>query len=222
MPASERFRLPGPRPHPDRKSGKSTSHRTFAFRFWRKAKQTGIFRSVPMRFPVWRRSLIHTATEILEWGSALIRESINRRSVSQRNNPGSLARVGVSPGPRSAQMFGWVRNLKKRFLKGDRIDHDNNISSLSGLLYALIRSRAPSIANQYEAIMSSSGLPALDPTQSESFRLPLRPGHSVPFRVGIGRSSVGPGPLYVAPGRNSSEGPTRPTGFSTRRPDRPK
>jgi hypothetical protein len=120
-------------------------------------------------------------TEILEWGSTLIRESINRRSLSQRNNPGSLARVRVSPGPRSAQMFGWVRNLKKRFLKGDRIDHDNNISSLFGLFYALIRSRAPSIANQYEAVMSSSGLPALDPTQSESFRLPLRPGHSVSF-----------------------------------------
>jgi hypothetical protein len=29
--------------------------------------------------------------------------------------------------------------------------------------------------------MSSTGLPALDPTQSESFRLPLRPGHSVSF-----------------------------------------
>jgi hypothetical protein len=41
-------------------------------------------------------------------------------------------------------------------------------------------------------------------------------------RVGIGRSSVGPGPLYVAPERNSSEGPTRPTGFSTCHPTRPK
>jgi hypothetical protein len=120
-------------------------------------------------------------TEILEWGTALIRESIDRRYLCQRNNPGSLARVGVSTGPRSAQMFGWVRNLKKRFLKGDRNDHDANISSLFGLFYALIRSRVSPVANHFEDVMSSSGLPPLDPTRSECFRLPLRPGHSVSF-----------------------------------------
>ena len=40
------------------------------------------------------------------WGVDLIHKSINRRHLSQRNGPGQLARVGVSEGPRSAQLFG--------------------------------------------------------------------------------------------------------------------
>ena len=52
---------------------------------------------------------------IQDWGVNLIKDTINRRSLSQRNNPGQLVRVGISEGQRNARIFGWVWNLKKRY-----------------------------------------------------------------------------------------------------------
>jgi len=49
---------------------------------------------------------------IQQWPVPLLHDSISRRTLSLRNNPGQLARVGVSEGPRNARLFGWVRNLK--------------------------------------------------------------------------------------------------------------
>src|SRR5438034_9038700 len=67
---------------------------------------------------------------IQDWGVNLIKDTINRRSLSQRNNLGQLARVGISEGQRNARMFGWVRNLKKRYhTTSDQDEHEQNISS---------------------------------------------------------------------------------------------
>jgi len=80
-------------------------------------------------------------SSIQSWGVNLITESINRRSLSQRNGPGQLARVGVSEGSRHAQLFGWVRNLKSKYRQAaDRYTHEQEISSLFGLFYSLLRS----------------------------------------------------------------------------------
>ena len=74
---------------------------------------------------------------IQDWGVNLIKDTINRRSLSQRNNPGQLARVGISEGQRNARMFGWVRNLKNRYRNAsDQDEYEQSISLLFGLFYA--------------------------------------------------------------------------------------
>jgi hypothetical protein len=75
------------------------------------------------------------------WAINLINDSIDRRTLSQRNGPGKLARVGVTDGPRHARVFGWSRSLKKKFRKEHQSDHDKHerdISSLFGLFYSLL------------------------------------------------------------------------------------
>jgi len=111
---------------------------------------------------------------IQEWAVNLIRNSINRRSRCQRNNPGDMARVGVSDGARNARQFGWVLNLIDKFKKAfDFNDHEQNISSLFGIFYALLRSQIPWLAEEYENAMSSINLPRLDQTQLEQFTIPF-------------------------------------------------
>ena len=64
-------------------------------------------------------------TRIKDWGVNLIKDTVSRRLLSQRNGPGQLARVGVSEGPRNARLFGWVRNLKKKYRTAvDRYTHE--------------------------------------------------------------------------------------------------
>ena len=43
---------------------------------------------------------------IKPWAEELINDSMKRRTLSQRNGPGKLARVGVTDGPRNARVFG--------------------------------------------------------------------------------------------------------------------
>jgi hypothetical protein len=111
-------------------------------------------------------------TQIQEWGVNIIKDSIQRRTLSQRNGPGKLARVGVSEGSRSRRMFNWVRNLRNK--KGiDEDQHEYAISSLFGLFYSLLHAKAPGIASDFEAVMEKSGMPSLDKTNSNSYTLPL-------------------------------------------------
>src|SRR5271155_5618707 len=67
---------------------------------------------------------------IKPWAVDLIKNSIDRRTLSQRNGPGKLAKVGVTDGPRNARVFGWSRSLKKKFrreLQNDHDEHERNI-----------------------------------------------------------------------------------------------
>ena len=92
---------------------------------------------------------------IQPWSVDLVENSVNRRHLCLRNNPGKLARVGVSPGPRHARLFGWVRNLRGRHRKenNETKQHDINISSLFGFFYALVRARVPTLTDAYKAVM---------------------------------------------------------------------
>jgi hypothetical protein len=118
---------------------------------------------------------------IQQWSIPLLRDAIHRRSLSQRNNPGKLARVGVTEGPRHARLFGWARNLKANFRKApDRTNHDQNISSLFGLFYALLRGQLPWLAAEYEKVMSPAHLPRLDVNQLRQFTIPF-PHHPITF-----------------------------------------
>jgi hypothetical protein len=116
-------------------------------------------------------------SQIGEWGVNLIQDSIKRRShFCQRNNPGILARVGVSEGPRQCRLFGWVRNLKEKFKTAlDKVDHDQSISSLFGIFYALLRSQASWLTEKFENVMSPAHLPRLDPNHFARFTIPLQP-----------------------------------------------
>ena len=117
---------------------------------------------------------------IQRWATKLIKESLRRRSKSQRNNPGALARVGVSEGARNARLFGWVRNLTKKN-PADRLQHEQEISSLFGVKYALLRGQIPWVTNKFESIMSASNLPRLDQNRNSEFTIPLD-GDSVSFQ----------------------------------------
>jgi hypothetical protein len=76
---------------------------------------------------------------------------------------GQLARVGVTESPRNAWLFGWVRNLKATFIKAFNLnDHEQNISSLCSLFYALLRSQLPWLGIKYKQAMSPAQLPRLD------------------------------------------------------------
>jgi hypothetical protein len=111
---------------------------------------------------------------IQPWAVALVKDSMSRRTFSRRNNP-QLARVGVSSGSRSAGLFGWVRNLKPRFKEAnDKQQHEQDISSLFGFFYALIRSRLPSIVKDtFENAIKESEIPRLDQYGTEQFTLPF-------------------------------------------------
>ena len=115
-------------------------------------------------------------SEIGEWGINLIQDSIKRRShFCQRNNPGTLARVGVSEGARQSRLFGWVRNLKEKFkTASDKIDHDQSISSLFGIFYTLLRSQISWVIEKFENVISSTHLSRLDPNQLFQFTIPLQ------------------------------------------------
>ena len=111
---------------------------------------------------------------IQDWGVNLIKDTINRRSLSQRNNPGQLARVGIGEGQRNARMFGWVRNLKKRYRNAsDQDEHEQNISSLFELFYALLHKQVPWIVEKFEKVMLESGMPRLDKNNMQQFSLPF-------------------------------------------------
>ena len=119
---------------------------------------------------------------IKEWGTELIKNSISRRILSQRNNPGKLARVGISEGPRNARLFGWVRNLKYKFKTSiDKEFHEQNISSLFGLFYALLHRQVPWLADQFENVMSSAQLPRLDSNGLQQITIPF-PNHPITFQ----------------------------------------
>lgn len=118
---------------------------------------------------------------IQEWSIPLLQDAIHRRSLSQRNNPGKLARVGVTEGARNTSLFGWARNLTTKYRKIlDRHDHDQNISSLFGLFYALLRGQLPWLATEYEQVISSAQLPRLDINQLQQFTIPF-PNHPITF-----------------------------------------
>ena len=79
-------------------------------------------------------------SQIGPWAVNLIEDSIHRHShLCQRNNPGKLGRVGVSQGSQSGGIFGWAQNLKEEFKDvSDKLNHDQAISSLFGIFYALL------------------------------------------------------------------------------------
>ena len=116
---------------------------------------------------------------IQPWAVSLIEDSLNRRRLTQRNNP-KMAQVGVSTGARSASLFGWVRNLFKRFQEAsDKQQHEYNISSLFGIFYALLRAQVPFITDIYEDIMAKSEMPRLDQYSAQQFTLPI--GNNITF-----------------------------------------
>lgn len=118
---------------------------------------------------------------IQEWSIPLLQNAIYRRSLSQRNNPGRLARIGVTEGPRNARLFGWARNLKSNFRNApDSFNHDQNLSSLFGLFYALLRGQLPWLATEYECVMSPAHLPRLDIDQMQQFTIPF-PHYPITF-----------------------------------------
>jgi hypothetical protein len=97
-----------------------------------------------------------TISSIEPWAVDLIKNSIDRRTLSQRNGPGKLAKVGVTDGPRNARVFGWSRSLKKKFWRERQNDHDElerNISALFGLFTTRNYSRP---RNSYDRSWSSS------------------------------------------------------------------
>jgi len=98
-------------------------------------------------------------------------DSLNRRRPCQRNAPGKIAAVGVSIGSRQNKLFGWVRNLLKAH--PDTKQHESNISSLFGVFYALLRSQVPWLTNQYENVITQSGMPRLDQTGQFQFTIPF-------------------------------------------------
>jgi len=114
---------------------------------------------------------------IKPWAVDLINDSIDRRTLSQRNGPGKLARVGVTDGARNARVFGWSRSLKQKFRKGRRSDHDDherNISALFGLFYSLFQAQAPpEIIKDLETAMTTADLPRLDFDKRMKFPLPF-------------------------------------------------
>ena len=57
-------------------------------------------------------------------------------------------------------MFEWVRNLYHN--ASDQNKHEQNISSLFGLFYALLCKQVPQIAEKFEKVMLESGMPRLD------------------------------------------------------------
>jgi hypothetical protein len=71
---------------------------------------------------------------IQPWSVDLVEDSVSRRHLYLRNNPGKLAQVGISPGPRYARLFGWVQNLQGRHRKESNKtrQHDINILLLFG------------------------------------------------------------------------------------------
>jgi len=64
--------------------------------------------------------------EIKPWAVGVIKDSIHRRILSQRNGPGKLTRVGVTDGARNARVFRWFRSLKEKFRKDRCSDHDKH------------------------------------------------------------------------------------------------
>jgi len=122
---------------------------------------------------------------IKPWAVELINDSINRRTLSQRNGPGKLARVGVTDGPRNARVFGWSRSIKQKFRKDRCSDHDiheRNISALFGLFYSLLRAQAPpEIIQDLEKAMTTAGLPRLDFDRRMQFPLPFMSNNPMTF-----------------------------------------
>ena len=108
-------------------------------------------------------------------GRPLLHDSIDRRShYVLRNDPGQMARTGVSPGQRSGSVFGRVHNLKKsKKATAGLEDHQYQVSSLSWFFYALVRGRMPRLAEDLEAAVLGSGIPRNDQTGSQQFTLPF-------------------------------------------------
>ena len=93
-----------------------------------------------------------------------------------------MARVGISEGQRNARMFGWVRNLKQQYRNApDQDIHEQDISSLFGLFYALLQKQVPWVAQIFEDVMLESGMPRLDQNDLQQFTLPLA-DHPVTFK----------------------------------------
>ena len=62
----------------------------------------------------------------------------------------------------------------------DQDEHEQNISSLFGLFYALLRKQVPWIAEKFEKVMLESGMPRLDKNDLQQFSLPFT-DHPVTF-----------------------------------------
>src|SRR5438552_13781925 len=62
----------------------------------------------------------------------------------------------------------------------DQDEHEQNISSLFGLFYALLCKQVPCIAEKSEKVMLESGMPRLDKNDLQQFSLPFT-DHPVTF-----------------------------------------
>ena len=111
---------------------------------------------------------------IKSWGIDLVHKTINRYYLSQRNVPGQSARVGVSEGSCSVQLFGWVRNLKQKYrMVSDHQQREQEVVSLFGLFYGLLREQLSWLGVIFENVMSPVQLPRLDSNQLGEFSLPI-------------------------------------------------
>jgi hypothetical protein len=125
------------------------------------------------------RSFAKTSFPIIrKWADKLIRDTVRRRTTSQRNGKGILVLFGTSTGPRNNRIVGWVRNLaKNRWSKSpDRNEHDTELSSLFGLFYSLVKTQlSPEIVGDFERSIEGSNLPRIDFHGNSEFTLPFDP-----------------------------------------------
>jgi hypothetical protein len=146
------------------------------------AEDSGIFfdEKTKLPFAIIIRGLAKDYMDIIQpWAVNLIEDSLSRRRPTQRNNP-QMAQVGVSTGPRSAKLFGWVKNLFNRSKTApDERKHESDISSLFGIFYALARGQIAFITNIYEKIISESEIPRLDKYSTKQIVLPI--GDNITF-----------------------------------------
>jgi hypothetical protein len=63
----------------------------------------------------------------------------------------------------------------------DKLDHNQAISLLFGIFYALLQSQVPWLTDQYESAISLTHIPCLDPNNVGQFTV-LLPHNSVTFR----------------------------------------
>lgn len=74
---------------------------------------------------------------ILKQGEQLVRLSLSRKTRGLRNCPAKMAPAGYTCGSRSCKkVVGWARSIAKQF--SNQGEHDEQVSSLFGLFYALV------------------------------------------------------------------------------------
>ena len=116
-------------------------------------------------------------TGILEKGEQLVRLSLTQKLFCLRNCPGKIAHAGYTSGARNLRVVGWAHNIVHEFT--NQAEHDEQIASLFGLFYALIRSRVPWLAQQFEHALRYSNIPRMDRTGQSTFRIPVTEGTGV-------------------------------------------